>query len=153
MILNRKKFLHEVKEEDVALVKIISKTQLFHHFVEDAFEYEDNYEINLFNDCIQLYQKMGHHAEDYIRERLNPKNWQLQMVNVEMPKATNLPDNWETESMLRDPDRFPKLEKQFFGKRTTRLFPTKLPQAKSIMPDDLDALLKKMKKEKKEWTV
>lgn len=152
-ILNRKKFVHEVEEEDKKLVKAISRTQLFHHFVEDAFEYEDNYEINLFNDCIRLQKKMGHYAEDYIRDRLNPKNWELQTVNVDLPKATDLPENWEAESMLRDPDRFPKLEKSFFGKRMPRLSPTKIAQSHTIVPEDLDAVLKKLKKQKKEWAV
>ena len=153
MILNRKKFIREVEEEDTKLVKAISKSQLFHHFVEDAFEYEDNYEINLFNDCIKLRQRMGHYAEEYIRERLNPKNWELQTVNVETPNAAHLPENWETESMLRAPDRFPKLEKQFFGKRSPRMIPTKIAQSKSIVQEDIDALLKKLKKQKKEWDV
>ena len=153
MILNRKKFTHEVKEEDAKLVKTISKSQLFQHFVEDAFEYEDNYEINLFNDCILLHQRMGHYAEEYIRERLNPKNWELQTVNVEMPNATHLPENWEAESVLRAPDRFPKLEKQFFVKRGARLTPAKIAQSKTIVPEEIDALLKKLKKQKKEWNV
>ena len=42
MILDKKGFLREVDEEDEKFVKGLMKTQLFQHFIEDAFEYEDN---------------------------------------------------------------------------------------------------------------
>ena len=81
-ILNMKSFLKAVDEDDLKFVKKMSKTQLFQHFIEDAFEYEDNYEINLFNDCVKIMKGMGEYAQEYIMSKLTPSHWDLDVVDV-----------------------------------------------------------------------
>ena len=141
-------FLHKVDEDDLKLVKCIVKTQMFHHFIEDAFEYEDNYEINLFNDCIALQKGLGSYAEEYIRDKLNPRNWMMQRVEVEMPNGVDLPANWEEETLMRDVDRFPKLDERFCAKRLGRMQVSRIPQEKTIVPPNMKALLKELKEAK-----
>lgn len=85
-IINLKSFLKAVDEDDTKFVKKISKTQLFQHFIEDAFEYEDNYEINLFNDCVAIVKGMGDYAHDFIMSKLTPSNWDMEVVDVPAAK-------------------------------------------------------------------
>ena len=94
-ILDKKAFLREVEEEDRPFVKRIAKTQLFRHLIEDAFEYEDNYELNLFNDCIAVVRGMKEYAEEYIFDQLPPSHWPLQRVEVPMPTGEGVPEQWE----------------------------------------------------------
>lgn len=91
-ILDKKSFLREVDEEDRPFVKRITKTQLFRHFIEDAFEYEDNYEINLFNDCVAIMSGLKEYAEVYLFEQLLPSHWQLKRVDVSLPTNEGVPD-------------------------------------------------------------
>ena len=91
-ILDKKGFMREVEEEDEKFVKGLMKTQLFQHFIEDAFEYEDNYEINLFNDCVEILRGMDDMGEKYIRKQLQPSNWKLTEVVVPAPSGTDLPE-------------------------------------------------------------
>ena len=84
-IINLKSFIKAVDEDDVKFVKKISKTQLFQHFIEDAFEYEDNYEINLFNDCIAIRKGMGDYAQKYIMSKLLPSKWDVNVVDLPTP--------------------------------------------------------------------
>lgn len=91
-ILNMKGFLKAVDEDDLKFVKKLSKTQLFRHFIEDAFEYEDNYEINLFNDCITVVKGMGDFANDYIFSKLTPSQWDMDTVDVPPPTNEGVSD-------------------------------------------------------------
>ena len=79
-------------EADRLFVKRVAKTQLFRHFIEDAFEYEDNYEINLFNDCVAIMGGLKEYAEVYLFEQLLPSHWQLKRVDVSLPTNDGVPD-------------------------------------------------------------
>lgn len=91
-ILNKKHFFRAVEEDDKEFVKKVFKTQLFRHFIEDAFEYDDdNYEIKVFTDCVKILEGMGEFAEAYIREKLQPSSWNWREVNVPLPTNDGLP--------------------------------------------------------------
>ena len=85
-----KSFLKNVDEDDLKFIKKMSKTQLFQHFIEDAFEYEDNYEINLFNDCITIVKGMGDYAVEYIIKQLLPSHWDLDIVDIPLPTSDDV---------------------------------------------------------------
>ena len=85
-----KSFLKNVDEDDLKFVKKMSKTQLFQHFIEDAFEYEDNYEINLFNDCITIVKGMGDYGVEYIIKQLLPSHWDLDIVDIPLPTSDDV---------------------------------------------------------------
>ena len=91
-ILDKKSFLRAVDEGDRPFVKCIAKTQLFRHFIEDAFEYEDNYEINLFNDCVAMMRGLEEYAEVVLSEQLLPSHWELKRVDVSLPTNEGVPD-------------------------------------------------------------
>ena len=97
-ILDKKRFLRELDEDDKELVKKIIKTQLFRHFIEDAFEYDDdNYEIKVFTDCVKILDGMGDVAEEYIREKLTPSSWNLLETTVPLPTDEGLPSTYSIE--------------------------------------------------------
>lgn len=91
-ILDKKTFLREVEEDDLPFVKRVAKTQLFRHFIEDAFEYDDNYEINLFNDCVEVMKGLKEYAEEYIFDQLLPSHWPLKRVEVPLPTDEGVPE-------------------------------------------------------------
>ena len=94
-ILDKKRFLRELDEDDKELVKKVIKTQLFRHFIEDAFEYDDdNYEIKVFIDCVKILDGMGDVAEEYIREKLTPSSWNLLETIVPLPTDEGLPSTY-----------------------------------------------------------
>ena len=51
-MFNTKGFLRQVEEEVKPLMKTLCKTQMFSHFIHDAYEYDDNYEVQVFTDVM-----------------------------------------------------------------------------------------------------
>lgn len=148
-ILNMKSFLKGVDEEDVKFVKHLTKTQLFTHFIEDAFEYEDNYEINLFNDCVRIVKGMGEYAEEYIESQLTPSKWDLPVVDVPSPtkdvEAESVSERWKGLDMIEF-DSFPRMQPALYGKKTPRMKLEQVERPKTIVPEDMKVVVKSLKK-------
>ena len=77
-----KAFLREVDEEKYDFLKMLCRTQLFSHFVHDAYEYDDDYETRVFREAMQLKGEMGEVFEEYLVSALSPDHWQKQEVEV-----------------------------------------------------------------------
>lgn len=148
-ILNMKSFLKGVDEDDMKFVKRLTKTQLFTHFIEDAFEYEDNYEINLFNDCVMIVKGMGEYGEEYIESQLTPSKWDLPVVDVPSPtkeeESDNVSERWKGLDLIEF-DCFPKMQPALYGKKASRMKLEQVEHSKTIVPEDMKAVVKALKK-------
>ena len=81
-VFNTKGFLRQVEEEVKPLMKTLCKTQMFSHFIHDAYEYDDNYEVQVFTDVMKLAEELLHgelsvaldipkdEVKDYIHRRV-----------------------------------------------------------------------------------
>ena len=90
-VFNTKAFLKQVDEESNPLLKAICKTQLFSHFVHDAYEYDDNYEVRVFNEVTKIYHELGDYTEDYVVGALSPVNWTKHEVDIAPCDLRGLP--------------------------------------------------------------
>ena len=90
-VFNTKAFLKQVDEESKPLLKAICKTQLFSHFVHDAYEYDDNYEVRVFNEVTKIYHELGDYTEDYVVGALSPVNWTKHEVDITPCDLRGLP--------------------------------------------------------------
>lgn len=94
-VFNTKAFLkHLDGEESKPLLKAICKTQLFSHFVHDAYEYDDNYEVRVFTEVSQIYHELGEYTEEYALDALSPVNWTLHVVDIAPCDLRGLPAGW-----------------------------------------------------------
>lgn len=157
--MDKKAFLREVEEDDRPFVKRVAKTQLFRHFIEDAFEYDDNYEINLFNDCVEVVKGLKEYAEEYIFDQLLPSHWPLERVEVPLPTGEGVPEEWEREGrvsrrwfeeeLMRDVECFPRLKEENYGSHLSRMKVEVEEKQSSIVPRDMKSVLKKYR----QWCV
>lgn len=90
-VFNTKAFLKQVDEESKPLLKAICKTQLFSHFVHDAYEYDDNYEVRVFNEVTEIYHELGEYTEEYVVGALSPVNWTKHEVDIAPCDLRGLP--------------------------------------------------------------
>lgn len=68
------------------------KTQLFSHFVHDAYEYDDNFEVQVFNDVMKLREELEDYTEGYVMDHLMPTKWHNKVVNVPPCDLRGLPE-------------------------------------------------------------
>lgn len=90
-VFNTKAFLKHVDEENRPLLKAICKTQLFSHFVHDAYEYDDNYEVRVFTEVSKIYHELGEYTEEYVLDALSPVNWVKHPIDVTPCDLRGLP--------------------------------------------------------------
>ena len=93
-VFNTKAFLKKVDEEKKPLLKAMCKTQLFSHFIHDAYEYDVNFEVQVFNDVMKLHEELEEYTEDYVIDRLIPTKWHKQVVDVPPCDLRGLPDGY-----------------------------------------------------------
>ena len=91
-VFNTKGFLKHVDEEVKPFMKMLCKTQMFSHFIHDAYEYDDNYEVRVFNDVMKLSAELGDYTEDYVVDALSPKKWEKRVINVPPCDLRGLPE-------------------------------------------------------------
>lgn len=134
------------------------KTQLFSHFIHDAYEYDDNFEVQVFNDVMKLREELEEYTEDYVIDRLIPTKWHKQVVDVPPCDLRGLPDGqvslmkisnvcrWEGRVFQRDPEIFPALDTELFGESVKRMkVPKEEVDTDPFVPEDLKALKKSLK--------
>lgn len=93
-VFNTKSFLKSVDEEKKPLLKAMCKTQLFSHFVHDAYEYDDNFEVQVFNDVMKLREELEDYTEAYVTDSLIPTKWDSKVVNVPPCDLKGLPEGF-----------------------------------------------------------
>lgn len=155
-MFNTKGFLKQVDEEVKPFMKALCKTQMFSHFIHDAYEYDDNYEVQVFTDVMKL-EELGDYLEDYVMDALSPKKWEKRVVDVTPCDLRGLPEGWmcdvgvmgrwEAKVFERDPEVFPALDKELFGDPMKRMKIEPLQGAKefSFVPEDVKLLKKELK--------
>ena len=93
-VFNTKGFLKHQEDEPKAFLKAICKTQLFSHFIHDAYEYDDNYEVRVFTEVMKIYQELGEYTEEYVLDALSPLNWVKHEVDVTPCDLRGLPNGY-----------------------------------------------------------
>ena len=91
-MFNTKGFLRQVEEEVKPLMKTLCKTQMFSHFIHDAYEYDDNYEVQVFTDVMKLAEELGDYLEDYVMDALSPTKWERRVVDVTPCDLRGMPE-------------------------------------------------------------
>lgn len=98
-VFNTKGFLKKVDEEKKPLLKAMCKTQLFSHFVHDAYEYDDNFEVQVFNDVMKLREELEDYTEGYVTSSLIPTHWNNKVINVPPCDTNGLPEEYAYREM------------------------------------------------------
>ena len=93
-IFNTKGFLRKVDEDNKPFLKAICRTQLFHHFVHDAYEYDDDYEVRVFKEAMKLKPALDEYLEPYLLKQLSPENWETQKVDVTPCNMEGMPEGY-----------------------------------------------------------
>lgn len=91
-VFNTKGFLRHVDEDAKQLMKAICRTQLFSHFIHDAYEYDDNYEVRVFTETMKLREELKEYTDNYVIEMLSPKMWKTRHVEVMPCDLRGLPN-------------------------------------------------------------
>lgn len=91
-VFNTKAFLKHVDEDSKPFLKSVCRTQLFSHFIHDAYEYDDDYEVRVFTEAMKLKHEMGDVFEPYIISALSPEHWKKHEVNVTPCDLRGLPE-------------------------------------------------------------
>ena len=91
-VFNVKSFLRHVDEESKPFLKSVCRTQLFSHFIHDAYEYDDDYEVRVFTEAMKLKHELGDVFEPYIISALSPEHWKKHEVNVTPCDLRGLPE-------------------------------------------------------------
>lgn len=144
-IFKTKKFLKSISEENQPIIKNIVITQLFNHFIHDAHDFDDNYEVNLFNEAISVLKELGDYAVEYIMSFLLPDKWRTTTVEIPAPDSKGLAFGWEGLVFTRDPEFFPELNKELFGDSVKRLKMKYSDVPRTIIPQDWKSVKKSMK--------
>ena len=74
------------------MLKAMCKTQLFSHFVHDAYEYDDNFEVQVFNDVMKLREELKELTEGYVTQSLLPTQWEKKVISVPPCDLRGLPE-------------------------------------------------------------
>ena len=102
-VFNIKSFLKHVDEDSKPFLKSVCRTQLFSHFIHDAYEYDedeffdddeydDDYEVRVFTEAMKLKHELGDVFEPYIISALSPEHWMKHEVNVTPCDLRGLPE-------------------------------------------------------------